>query len=186
MQRMRAWRGPAVFSYGFRPFFLIAGGYAALVILVWLLVLTGNLPAPGAWPPLAWHSHELVFGFLPAVIAGFLLTAVPNWTGRLPVVGWPLAGLVAVWVAGRIAVAASGFLPGVVVAATAVAFPITLAAVLDGEHSWPAATGATCRSSARCWHWRSPRGSFTSNRWSQAHPSVAPGSGLRSRFFSSP
>ena len=133
MQLVRDWRGPAVLSYGFRPFFLFAGGYAAVVVLVWLMVLTGRVTLPGTWPPLAWHAHELVFGFLPAVIAGFLLTAVPNWTGRLPVVGWPLAGLVAVWAAGRLAVAAAGALPGIAVAVITVAFPVTLATVLGRE-----------------------------------------------------
>ena len=133
MQRMRAWRGPALLSFGFRPFFLIGGAYAATVVLVWLLVLTGAMASPGDWPPLAWHAHELAFGFVPAVVAGFLLTAVPNWTGRLPVVGWPLLGLVAVWLAGRLAVAAAGLLPGAFVAALATAFPVTLAVFLGRE-----------------------------------------------------
>ena len=133
MERMRAWHGPAVLSYGFRPFFLVAGIYAAAVVLVWLLVLTGSLTAPGSWPPLAWHAHELVFGFVPAVIAGFLLTAVPNWTGRMPVVGWPLAALLLVWLAGRFAVAAAGAIPGLAVAMIAVGFPAVLAAVLGRE-----------------------------------------------------
>ena len=133
MQRMRTWRGPALLSFGFRPFFLIGGAYAATVVLVWLLVLTGAMASPGDWPPLAWHAHELVFGFVPAVVAGFLLTAVPNWTGRLPVVGWPLLGLVAVWLAGRLAVAAAGLLPGAFVAALATAFPVTLAVFLGRE-----------------------------------------------------
>jgi uncharacterized protein involved in response to NO len=140
MQRVRAWNGPAVLSYGFRPFFLLGGAYAAIALIVWLTVLTGRATLPGPWPPLAWHAHELVFGFVPAVMAGFLLTAVPNWTGQMPVVGWPLAGLVAVWAAGRLAVAAAGVLPWGAVAVIAVAFPVALAAVLGREilrgHNW--------------------------------------------------
>ena len=93
-----------VFSLGFRPFFLAGAGFAALAIAIWALWLYGRLP--GAQPVggmLAWHRHEMPFGFATAIIAGFLLTAVPNWTGRPGLKGWPLIGLVLVWLLARLA-----------------------------------------------------------------------------------
>lgn len=115
-EQMRAWRGPALLTYGFRPFFLAAGLWAAVAMVVWVLMLIGILDLPSAFDPVSWHAHEMLFGYLGAVVAGFLLTAVPNWTGRLPVVGWPLAMLAALWLAGRIAVAFSAYLPALAVA----------------------------------------------------------------------
>lgn len=102
-KRMRDWRGPAILSYGFRPFFLLAGLWAAAAMVVWVLVLAGRIVLPGPFGPVDWHAHEFLFGYTGAVIAGFVLTAVPNWTGRLPVTGWPLAALVALWISGRVA-----------------------------------------------------------------------------------
>lgn len=91
-----------LFRLGFRPFFLGGALLALFTILVWTLALLGYLhwrPA-GGW--LAWHRHEMIFGFGAAIIAGFLLTAVQNWTGIASLRGWPLALLVALWLAGRI------------------------------------------------------------------------------------
>jgi uncharacterized protein involved in response to NO len=96
--------GPALFSYGFRPFFLLGSIYAGLAILVWLPVFMGELRLVSAFIPRDWHVHEMLFGFLPAVITGFLFTAIPNWTGRLPLRGRPLMFLVALWIAGRVCV----------------------------------------------------------------------------------
>jgi uncharacterized protein involved in response to NO len=91
-----------VLALGFRPFYL-AGAAAALVLLpLWLAVYAGLLTLPLA-DPLAWHAHEMLFGFGAAIIAGFLLTAVRNWTGAETPRHLPLAGLVAVWLAGRLA-----------------------------------------------------------------------------------
>lgn len=118
MNKVRSWNGPAILSYGFRPFFLFAGLWAGLSMLLWIALLTGGISLPTRFDAIAWHSHEFVFGYTSAVISGFLLTAVPNWTGRLPVVGWPLAGLVFLWLAGRVAVACSAHLPASWVAAT--------------------------------------------------------------------
>ena len=75
----------------------------------WLLVLRGLFDLPTIWAPVTWHFHELLFGFVGAAIAGFLLTAIPNWTGRLPIQGWPLGSLVLLWILGRIAVAISAW-----------------------------------------------------------------------------
>jgi uncharacterized protein involved in response to NO len=133
MQRSRAWRGPAVLSYGFRPFFLLAGIQAALMVGLWVAWYEGTIRVPSAFPPIAWHIHELLFGYVWAVVAGFLLTAVPNWTGRLPVVGWPLLGLVVLWLAGRFAVAFSESLSPLVVALVTLAFPLVLIAALARE-----------------------------------------------------
>ncbi|HLX16431.1 MAG TPA: NnrS family protein [Bradyrhizobium sp.] len=93
-----------LFSYGFRPFFLLGSIYAGLAILVWLPLFYGEIALSSAFAPRDLHVHEMLFGYLPAVITGFLLTAIPNWTGRLPIQGRPLMGLVAVWLAGRLCV----------------------------------------------------------------------------------
>ena len=99
--------GWPLFSYGFRPFFLLGSIYAGLAILVWLPVFMGELSLTTAFQPRDWHVHEMLYGYLPAVITGFLLTAIPNWTGRLPIQGRPLMVLVALWIAGRICVTLS-------------------------------------------------------------------------------
>jgi uncharacterized protein involved in response to NO len=100
----RTYEGPVLFSYGFRPFFLLGSIYAGFAILVWLPVFMGELSFVSAFIPRDWHVHEMLFGFLPAVITGFLFTAIPNWTGRLPLRGRPLMFLVALWIAGRASV----------------------------------------------------------------------------------
>ena len=99
--RRRAYQGPAILSHGFRPFFLLGAIYAGLAILVWLPVFHGELVLHSAFAPRDWHVHEMLFGYLPAVMTGFLFTAFPNWTGRLPIQGRPLLTLVLVWIAGR-------------------------------------------------------------------------------------
>ncbi len=132
-EQMRAWTGPAILSFGFRPFFLFGAVWAALAMMLWVVMLTGRDVLPTAFDPISWHAHEFLFGYLGAVLAGFLLTAVPNWTGRLPIVGWPLGALVALWLAGRAAVAVSAFLPWSVVMAVDLAFPLALVAVLARE-----------------------------------------------------
>ena len=132
-EQMRAWRGPAILTFGFRPFFFGAAVWAALAMALWVPMLSGALSLPTAFDPVSWHAHEFLFGYLSAVSAGFLLTAVPNWTGRLPIVGWPLGGLFALWILGRIAVATSLFLPPLLVALVDLAMPVTLALVIARE-----------------------------------------------------
>jgi uncharacterized protein involved in response to NO len=102
--------GPVLFSYGFRPFFLGASIWACVAMLLWIAALTGKLELAGDYGAHAWHAHEMLFGFASAVLAGFLLTAVPNWTGRLPVAGRPLLYLFALWCAGRAAMLAPGLI----------------------------------------------------------------------------
>jgi uncharacterized protein involved in response to NO len=104
MSAARNYDGPALFSYGFRPFFLLGSIYAGLAILVWLPVFMGEVSLVSAFIPRDWHVHEMLYGFLPAVITGFLFTAIPNWTGRLPLRGRPLMFLVVLWIAGRVCV----------------------------------------------------------------------------------
>lgn len=99
--RLKPFDGPAFLSYGFRPFFLFGSIWAGLEILAWLPILHGRLSIASAFSPRDWHVHELLFGYVPAIVTGFLLTAIPNWTGRLPLQGGPLAGLVLAWMAGR-------------------------------------------------------------------------------------
>ena len=97
--------GPALFSYGFRPLFLAAGVFAAGVVPLWMAVWSGDVILGGPFSPIDWHIHEMLFGYTSAVIAGFLFTAIPNWTGRMPTRGWPLMVLAALWLAGRVAAA---------------------------------------------------------------------------------
>ena len=132
-EQMRAWRGPVLFSYGFRPFFLFAAVWVILAMGLWLLVLVGSLDLPSRFDPLAWHAHEFLFGYLGAVLAGFLLTAVPNWTGRLPIVGWRLAALFVLWCAGRVAIMVSAGLPAALAPVIDLAFPLVLGAVILRE-----------------------------------------------------
>ncbi|ARQ14403.1 NnrS family protein (plasmid) [Rhizobium etli] len=110
--------GLVLFSYGFRPFFLAAALWAIVSIGLWAAFLNYGIPVASNYGALYWHAHEMLFGFAPAVLAGFLLTAIPNWTGRLPISGPPLAVLFAVWCAGRIAMLASSSIG--VTAATAI------------------------------------------------------------------
>jgi uncharacterized protein involved in response to NO len=132
-EQRRAWDGPAVFSFGFRPFFLGGAVWAALAMLMWIGLLTGRITVPTAFDPISWHAHEFLFGYLGAVIAGFMMTAVPNWTGRMPIVGWPLVGLFAVWIIGRLAVGCSQMIPSVVVALADLGFLILLAGAMARE-----------------------------------------------------
>lgn len=100
-----SYQGPAFLSYGFRPFFLGAALFAGVAVPVWALLLAGWADAPFRYAPRDWHVHEMLFGFLPAVITGFLLTAMPNWTDRPPLRGTPLLALVTLWLAGRLTIA---------------------------------------------------------------------------------
>ncbi len=132
-EQMRAWTGPAILTYGFRPFFFGAAFWAALAMALWVPMLSGHVALPTAFDPVSWHAHAFLYGYLGAVIAGFLLTAVPNWTGRLPIVGWPLGALAALWAAGRVAVMVSAALPAFPVAVIDLAFPVVLAAIIARE-----------------------------------------------------
>ncbi len=133
LARRRDYVGPALFSYGFRPFFLAAAAWAAFGILLWLPQFEGEITLPTAMPPLDWHVHEMIYGYIAAAVAGFLLTAIPNWTGRLPVCGPSLALLAALWLAGRLAILTSAVIGGAVAAVVDVSFLVALAAVVARE-----------------------------------------------------
>jgi len=105
--RSRNFEGWPLFANSFRPFFLLAAIEAGLSILAWLPMFYGELSVSSAFAPRDWHVHEMLYGFLPAVITGFLFTAIPNWTGRLPIQGTSLGALLVVWLAGRVAVTLS-------------------------------------------------------------------------------
>lgn len=162
--RYQPFGGPLLFRQGFRPFFLGAGIWAFAAVAVWLPFFRGDITIPTAFGPLAWHAHEMIFGFVLAVITGFLLTAVPNWTGRMPLQGLPLAALFAAWAAGRVAVAVSGLIGAGTAAVIdllflAALFAIVLREIVAGRHwrslPFPAALlallGANALSHADAW-----------------------------------
>ena len=131
--RMRTYAGPALLSYGFRPFFLFGAIFAGGAILIWLPVSFGDASMTTVFAPRDWHVHEMLFGYIPAVMTGFLLTAIPNWTGRLPIQGRALAVLVCVWLAGRVAIALSAMIGWRLAALVDVAFLALVAAAAARE-----------------------------------------------------
>jgi uncharacterized protein involved in response to NO len=134
MSRSRAgYDGPAILSYGFRPFFFFGSLYAAVSIAVWLPVFSGFITFNTAFIPRDWHIHEMLFGYVAAVIAGFLMTAVPNWTGRLPLRGGPLALLFLTWIAGWLAVSASAWIGWLAAAAVDSLFLLLLVGAVARE-----------------------------------------------------
>ncbi len=129
LRRERMAASPPFLRGGFRPFFFGGAAWAVIALALWLCSLAGAFSLPTAMDALSWHRHEMLFGFVGAVVAGFLLTAIPNWTGRLPIAGWPLALLAGFWLAGRLAVLTSGIIGPVAAAAMDVGFFVLLAAV---------------------------------------------------------
>lgn len=131
------------FAYGFRPFFLLAGVYAVVSILAWLWVLrSGSWPLVSL-PPQYWHGHEMIFGFIGAAIAGFLLTAVPSWTGQRGFAGPVLIVLTMLWLAGRVAMFLGDAMPAALFAVLELAFlpalalALTPALLTSGNRNWP-------------------------------------------------
>ncbi|MCX7055823.1 MAG: NnrS family protein [Proteobacteria bacterium] len=123
---------PALFGYGFRPFFLFVGVLGLLYIPWWVGSVAFGWQLSTDWPPTLWHGHEMLFGFIVAAIAGFMLTAVPNWTGSRGYAGWPLIGLAAVWTAGRLVILSSTIWPVALTAAVDLAFLPLLAFFIGG------------------------------------------------------
>lgn len=113
-------------AYGFRPFFLLAAIYAPIALIPWVGALLQQFTLPMAIMPVAWHGHEMLFGFASAALAGFLLTSIPSWAGVRPLDGKVLAGLVILWLVGRLAFWLSASLPGPLVGVVNIAFPLTL------------------------------------------------------------
>jgi uncharacterized protein involved in response to NO len=131
--RYWAQTGPAILAAGFRPFFLSAALWAGLAVPLWLALFDGAAQLPTALPPVIWHVHEMVFGYGAAVVAGFLLTAIPNWTGRMPLQGGPLAVLVLLWGAGRAATLFSAQIGVGAAALIDLAFPVVFLTVVARE-----------------------------------------------------
>jgi uncharacterized protein involved in response to NO len=131
--RVKDYSGAALFSYGFRPFFLLGAWYSAATIALWLPFFYGTLSISTVFAPRDWHIHEMLYGYLASAVAGFLLTAIPNWTGRLPLQGRPLIGLTAIWIAGRVAVSCSASIGWGVSAVIDASFLFILAAAAARE-----------------------------------------------------
>lgn len=123
----------AIFSQGFRPFFFGAAIWAVMAIAIWIAMLRTGMTLPSRFDSLTWHMHEMLFGFVMAAIAGFLLTAIPNWTKRLPISGAPLAGLAGLWLAGRVACLLSALMPIWLAVGLDLAFPAALVAAAARE-----------------------------------------------------
>lgn len=122
-----------VFTQGFRPFFLAAAAWAAMALALWMAMFFGGFSLPSRFDPVSWHIHEMLFGFVMAAVAGFLLTAIPNWTGRLPVKGTPLILLATLWLIGRIACLTSAWMPLWTAIAADLSFTLYLLAVAGRE-----------------------------------------------------
>ena len=127
--RYQVYSGPSLLAQGFRPFFLFAGIWAAVALALSFEMIQGRIEVPTVFDAVSWHYHEMLFGFVAAVIAGFLLTAIPNWTGRLPLQGIPLLSLALLWLAGRIAVAGSELIGAWLAAFIDLSFLLALASV---------------------------------------------------------
>lgn len=131
--RYRPFAGPDLFQAGFRVFFLAAAAWAAFGMLVWLPAFAGHIAVGGPLDPATWHMHEMLFGFGVATLTGFLLTAIPNWTGRLPLQGLPLILLFLLWLLGRLAVSGLAQLAPAVVALIDISFLAVLVGVVARE-----------------------------------------------------
>jgi len=132
-EQIRNWQGPAILSYGYRPFFLFAAIIAALQMIVWIFVWADGWSLPTALDPISWHAHSFLFDYFWAILGGFLLTAVPNWTGRLPIAGYRLGALAVLWIIGRIAVNCSAFMWLPLAIILEMLFPFTLIFSLGRE-----------------------------------------------------
>jgi len=115
-----------IFALGFRPFFLLAGWLAILLMAFWVPVFVGGVASDIYYAQIDWHSHEMIFGYTVAVIAGFLLTAVRNWTNTPTPSGLPLAGMSALWLVARILPILVAIFPRWLIAAADLAFLPTL------------------------------------------------------------
>lgn len=123
----------ALLSYGFRPFFLCAALWALVAMALWIGLLSGWWTFATGYGAIAWHAHEFLFGYIAAVMTGFLLTAIPNWTGRLPLQGKPLLGLLILWIAGRVAMLITDQIGSGAAAAVDCAYLVVLTAVITRE-----------------------------------------------------
>src|SRR3974377_2135379 len=118
----------ALLSYGFRPFFLGAALWACIAMVLWIGLLSGFCNFAIGYGAIAWHAHEFLFGYIAAVMTGFLLTAIPNWTAGFPLQGMPLFALFLLWLAGRVAMLTTDWIGTGAAAIIDCAYLITLPA----------------------------------------------------------
>jgi len=130
---VRRFRSGALSDIGLRAFFLLAPLAAAVLMVAWIAMWRGVVPMPTGIEPTLWHAHEMVFGFVGAAFAGFLLTAVPNWTRREPLMGWPVVCLALIWVVARVTLYLPGVVSYVLVMVADGAFAIALVALIARE-----------------------------------------------------
>ena len=132
-----------IFAYGFRPFFLLAGLHAAGSIAAWIWLLPRGATPISSLPAQLWHGHEMIFGFIAAAITGFMLTAVPNWTGERGFAGRPLVVLTIIWLSGRVAFSIGDAVPFGVLVITELAFIpgvimlLTPSLMRSSNRNWP-------------------------------------------------
>jgi uncharacterized protein involved in response to NO len=131
--KRKAEEGPIILQQSFRPFFMAAGVWAMLAVPFWVLNFAGFLVLPDGFDGSIWHQHEMLFGFASAAIAGFILTAIPNWTGRLPVSGWRLGMLIGFWLAGRVGFLSAASIGSVATAVLDLSCLTTLALMIARE-----------------------------------------------------
>ena len=163
-ETIRNWKARRHLEPGLPAVFLGAALWAVLAIGVWPFVFSGDVELPTAFSPIDWHAHEMIFGYVAAVVAGFLMTAIPNWTGRLPVSGWPLIGLTALWAAGRLAMFEFARLGDPLSALADCAFLVVFAAMVAREviagRNWRnakvVALVAILAIANIAYHWRTP------------------------------
>lgn len=120
----------SLLAHPFRPFFLLMGIYGLVSVIAWMSFLFGGLSLPLGWSPVHWHSHEMLFGLIPLAIAGFLLTAICNWTGAAPLHGNALLALITIWFAGRVVMWTASWWPAGLVAVVDLLFMPVLAAYM--------------------------------------------------------
>ncbi len=118
------------FAYGFRSNFFLAGVAAVALVPLWAVSFAAGTSLGTGWPPTLWHAHEMLFGFIASAIAGFMLTAVPSWTGQKGFAGAPLMVLAGIWVSARVLIASSSLWPALVPAIADLAFLPFLAVLL--------------------------------------------------------
>lgn len=120
----------SLFAYGFRSNFFLAGVAAVVLVPLWAVTFVAGTSLGTGWPPTLWHAHEMLFGFIASAIAGFMLTAVPSWTGQKGFAGTPLMILAGIWVSARVLIASSSLWPASVPAIADLAFLPFLAALV--------------------------------------------------------
>jgi len=129
----RAAAAAPVLRGAYRLLFPAGAVWAVVVALLWVAAHAGAIALPSAMAPLAWHQHEMLFGYLGAVIAGFLSAAIPNWTGRPAFAGSPVALFVGWWLTARLALLFSAVVPPLAAALLDVGFFVALAALAARE-----------------------------------------------------